>query len=364
MKPTTCVFEPLKSTSESKKHFVKIGRINPETNQFESFHEGKIFCKVCFDNDREKIISPYVFPSFPIPKILIYEKMFFRYSESTSSGTLKHHLITKHKIDFSCQSNNDQLVARTILVDSKLSSVPDDRKFFVLARAIALLCSRLYLSFHLMSSDAFTGFLRFTSILNDDQNAPSKSTISRACHDIRKILEQSLKTFLLSCVFDTFCVSVDMWTDNTVYRNPFININIHFIDQDWNAHNFLLSTEFLGRPHTSERIKQIILEILDFFGLGGKTFWIVADRARILTRAASLLAVGKIDCVLHGIHNLITTDLMKDTAMKPVLRSLSTIKLIQCHFRYRFEEIKIRHRNQQMIQKLNDFYHDLEIIGK
>lgn len=189
------------------------------------------------------------------------------------------------------------------------------------------------MSFNSMSSVGFTNFLKFFSILNQNESAPTSTTISNSCLDLKRVLENVLIQFVQSCVFDTFTISLDIWTDNSSYKNPFINVNLHFIDQNWNFHQFLLSKCYLGRPHTAENIKTILETILERFQLMVKVwYWMVGDKAANLVAAANRMKVPKIDCILHGIHNLITSDLMKSSYMKSVLKSLLLIKKVQRHF--------------------------------
>jgi hypothetical protein len=204
---------------------------------------------------------------------------------------------------------------------------------------------------------------KYLFFLVSKAKAPSSSTLSQACYDIKSVLEKALILLLATLQFNTFSLSIDLWTDNSPYKTPYINVNIHFIDQDWECHHYLLATCFLGRPHTGERVQAIVKEILVKFGLLQKVFWLVGDKGSNIMSASRLLKVGKIDCVLHTVHNIIKTDLIGHTEMKPIRDVLAIIKLVQRHFRYRGGELKKRFRVQEILKNLNQYFVDLDIWG-
>ena len=179
-----------------------------------------------------------------------------------------------------------------------------------------------------MSCRACQNLLVFLGSINEDQAVPHKKKISKACLDVKNILEKTLKDLLKKENFDSFCLSLDLWTDNSCFKNPFMNINIHYVDNNWVLQKFLLTTSFLSRPHTGVRIASAIKKVLEQFELTEKICWAVSDRGANVTLALSNLGMETFDCLLHGLHNLITRDLMGHADMRPVVKVLAKIKII------------------------------------
>lgn len=75
------------------------------------------------------------------------------------------------------------------------------------------------------------------------------------------------------------------------------------------------------------------------FGLQHKQFIAVSDKGADMLRLCRLLKVDRIDCLAHGLHNLITADVIPRC---PVIQNLlKKLREILSVLRYRSNDLKI-----------------------
>lgn len=162
---------------------------------------------------------------------------------------------------------------------------------------------------------------------------------------------------ILKTAPDHASITFDCWSDNAKQR-AFIGYTYHFVDTNWEMRTAVLKVTAMQRPHTGERLKDNFQETLNEFGLSHKNISVVTDCGSNVIKCARLLNVNRAACVTHGIHQLITTDLLKDDSMGEITNLLNKLRAIQGKLLYKYEELKLldsQQKNQCLIDLMQRF---------
>ena len=78
-------------------------------------------------------------------------------------------------------------------------------------------------------------------------------------------------------------MTTDAWTSLVI--DSYITITGHFIDNDWMLRCFNMYTGELSKSHTSEYLKETLLEVMENWNVDGKVSGITHDNAYNITKA-------------------------------------------------------------------------------
>jgi hypothetical protein len=85
----------------------------------------------------------------------------------------------------------------------------------------------------------------------------------------------------------------------------YLGITAHFFDENWKLQHIVLDVHYLPYPHTGETIQELLMAIIDEYGIGTKFLAISTDNASTMVKAIDLLKVEmhqKYNHVIYHIH--------------------------------------------------------------
>jgi len=140
-------------------------------------------------------------------------------------------------------------------------------------------------------------------------------------------------------------ITFDCWTSNA--QHPYIEITVHYIDNDWILQTYCLTCTSLDVDHTSYNIRDIIESTLVGWGIqisnisGANT-----DNGTNVIKAVDLLGINGISCFGHTLNN----GVMSSMSLSPVQILLS--KISKLRFKFHFSS-KLRRLLKEAQQKHN-----------
>jgi len=96
-----------------------------------------------------------------------------------------------------------------------------------------------------------------------------------------------------------FSYTTDIWTSNQ--NLGYICLTVHFIDENFNLHNFVIGFEVIPCPHSGVNIADAIFNISSEYGCFHRSMCLVADNASNNSAAVDQLHVK----VLHNVRSSI-----------------------------------------------------------
>lgn len=149
--------------------------------------------------------------------------------------------------------------------------------------------------------------------LQPDYCHVSRTTLKRDAMNKFKKIHEDLKRFFTS-FSGRVSLTTDVWTAPHGTALSFICITVHWIDpKTWIMHKRILAFEQFPHPHGGEQIYEILIRIMNAFGIKDKILSITLDNARNNTnpmnrvkRALNPICDGKfyhVRCCCH-IFNL------------------------------------------------------------
>ena len=200
------------------------------------------------------------------------------------------------------------------------------------------------LPFSTVETMGFQEFLLKTGVVSNIKEIPSESYLRKQilpdCHDYAK--EQLLKE--ISKV-EFASVQTDIWSDN-FSRASYMTVILNYIDEEWVKQKANLKTAVMKESHTGKYIAEIMMQILDDYGLKCDNLVGVSDRGANVLKAFSTLKMRHNSCLGHAIHNLITVDGFKPLRnLKNILNKLGKVsKALQ--YKKQFLIAKVKNEKQ------------------
>ena len=261
--------------------------------------------------------------------------LFSSYLKSNATSSLLSHLSTKHDI---ITSPVESAISR--ISGSSTMNIVTNKKT-ILGRQIALWVARDMRPFNTASTPGFKQFAHDTGIVKEKTEIPDERTIAgSAMNDVYIVVENAIKIKLKE-ITTIFTLMTDIWTDNNGNR-PFINISLQYLSPESKITTIDLTTEFLERPHTGEKIAEAIQKTLDRFDVT-QNFYVVSDGAKSMHRASKLLknCVGHINCIAHVLNLILSTDMEKcEKWIESCNSVIKKIKKIHGSIVYKLHELK------------------------
>jgi hypothetical protein len=104
---------------------------------------------------------------------------------------------------------------------------------------------------------------------------PSSHTVRRRLHDLVEERQQSL--FQKLPVDGKLSIALDCWT--SPFRQAFMAVTGHFIDQDWNYREILLGFEPLHGTHIGGNIGAVLFQLLQKYQIEDRVLTVTTDNA-------------------------------------------------------------------------------------
>ncbi|XP_072389901.1 E3 SUMO-protein ligase ZBED1-like [Diabrotica undecimpunctata] len=187
------------------------------------------------------------------------------------------------------------------------------------------------------------GFRRLVAALDPSYKIPSRTTFSRDLMDRKyKDIIEKVKVQMSQAEF--VCLTTDTWTSRSV--DNYMAITAHYIDKDWILRTVLLGCFHFSNQHTSENLRNQIINVVQEWEIANKIQAIVTDNARNITSAIKLTGWSHLPCLAHTI-NLIVQDALK--LIQPLQQK---VKKIVEHF----------HRSTTAAEKFKEI--QIQMIGK
>lgn len=193
------------------------------------------------------------------------------------------------------------------------------------------------------------------------KDLPSSTTI--LTNGLDDVFDASKKIFMkhIQAMPDIIFMTFDFWTD-AVKRCSFITFTCHWSD-NFQLKNACLKTESFPERHTAVNIKTKFEELLIEFDIKSTHIICVTDGGPNIVKACQLLGLTRNGCILHKIHNLITTDFTKYEGAAPYFLMMKKIKRILFALIYRYEELRASHEKLKS-QAVASFFEALTQQGK
>lgn len=84
-------------------------------------------------------------------------------------------------------------------------------------------------------------------------------------------------------------LKTDFWS-STVYRG-YLSVIAHWIDKTWTLQNFLLSFEVFLTPHTGQEVADVLLEVIEDWGLARSISAITTDNGSDIVKGVELVCL-------------------------------------------------------------------------
>lgn len=214
---------------------------------------------------------------------------------------------------------------------------------FQLSRQITLWLCRDLLPFNTIAHSGFQDFCVAAKIVKTAGNLPSTRTLALTALD--DVYQVTYAKFLkkIKNIPTVISVTFDFWTDN-VKRSSYITFTGHWIE-NFTMVSVVFKTEAFPHPHTGERIQAAFEDLKTEFGLREKTILAVTDGGSNVIKACRLMQIDRMQCIAHGLHNLIIHDLLKNEEMTHVSDVIKKIKKMLMALTYKYDELTKAHSN-------------------
>lgn len=248
---------------------------------------------------------------------------------------------------------------------------------YILGRRIALhLCARSLLPFDIVSSEGFTDFLLECKVVQNRDEVPHRTTISRrALRDVVTETESGVRKVILEAEPIAISLAYDLWTDAHA-RNPYANITAMFIDKNWRLVRVNLGTNPIDHPHTAVLLEKHFTSKVEEFGLSEFPKIAVKDNGGNVKACARMMSAtygfseteaDDQNCFAHCIHLLLTKDVMQtedNQEIAELVKAVSKIKRIHHALVYRKADIAKLHLKDESL-KLQQYLDALDdVIGE
>ncbi len=170
-----------------------------------------------------------------------------------------------------------------------------------------------------------------------DRKTVSSVIIPRMYRETKTKVKELLKST------DSVALTTDGWTSNAT--QSYMTFTAHFIDQQWALQSVGLQTRHTPEQHTSENLRDILLETLEEWNLTEKLITGVLDNARNMTKAWELLQRPFVNCFAHTMNLAVK----KGLAVPSLHDTLKRARRLVCHFHHSPTQLEALKRKQESL---------------
>ncbi|CAG8817786.1 7056_t:CDS:1, partial [Cetraspora pellucida] len=156
--------------------------------------------------------------------------------------------------------------------------------------------------------------------------------------------EISLSTIIKNTL-ETFSFTTDLWTE---VHKPFIGITAHWLTEDFQLNNALLTIVSFPYPHSAEQLEDYLRHECSKWKITDKCIAGITDSAAVNIKAMHDFGVTHIRCTAHTIQ-LSILDGLKTTELSELLhkaKSLNSFLTSRDKYRERFRLVQIEIKKQ------------------
>ncbi|XP_011410051.1 PREDICTED: zinc finger BED domain-containing protein 1-like [Amphimedon queenslandica] len=189
-----------------------------------------------------------------------------------------------------------------------------------------------------------TGFRHLLQSFEPRYDPPSRKTIT---YKYLPQLFEGEKMKIMHCLSDvkSFSLTTDIWTSRA--NHAYTGVTIHFIDNDFKLHHFLLETKEFPESHTSLNIANELTSILKEWNLGAENVAaITTDNGRNITGAIRDLDWINIPCFSHTLQ----LGVQKVLKLPQVAKAVARCKKIATHFHHSSKSSYILKEKQRSLK--------------
>jgi hypothetical protein len=151
------------------------------------------------------------------------------------------------------------------------------------------------------------GFKRLVEKLDPRYQLPCRRTLSK--NIIPSLAEEEKGRIADDLKFaDTIALTTDTWTSLT--STSFMSVTAHFLNDEEILSSKMLDCSSFHERHTSENLKERLLDVIADFDVSEKVVCIVSDNATNITKAVIDSGIPWLPCFAHTL-NLVVTDVLK-----------------------------------------------------
>lgn len=250
-----------------------------------------------------------------------------KYPKNTSTTNLAAHLRNVHKLNNEHIKRSNQMILDSNLSVKKCGFNPTEQAKIL--KAIMEYIVENKEPFKLVEKKSFR---KLMSVLVPFYECPSKSTILRCISDNFNRKEDWFKG-VLNNITSMVGLTLDGWSSRTI--QGYMVITVHWIDSNWILQNSILDFVYFPPPHNTTTTYELVLKILEKWGIVKKVRAITTDSASEMAPAIELLRLGIINqsnihiepswhvrCVCHIINRAVQDALL---VLKPYLVKLRSL---------------------------------------
>ena len=124
-------------------------------------------------------------------------------------------------------------------------------------------------------------FRQFMQIVDVKYKAPSRYKITKTLSEKFQTKRAILKSKLLEAKYVS--LTLDMWSDSRM--RSYMGITEHFMSTDMKLQSFLLDFAHFSHRHTSDKIADQCIMVIEEFGLRCKVIFVITDNAANMASA-------------------------------------------------------------------------------
>lgn len=157
-------------------------------------------------------------------------------------------------------------------------------------------------------------------MLNPGYSLPSRKTLSVSLLPVlyNKISDEIKSDIAVNAQYVS--VTTDAWT--SLKNESYMAVTVHFIDNSCQLKSYLLQCAKFPQRHTSENIKNSLLNTLKDWGLQNKVTACTTDNAANVTAAIRLCNWRHISCFAHSLNLVVQSSLQEINVTREKVKSI------------------------------------------
>jgi len=242
-------------------------------------------------------------------KLSSFDTLYCAACDSTFRYSTDNHSVRRHIKD--CKKQNGDKYAKR-----KQTGTDDIRKFVKRSRtflkdasaadqknfdnALTAWIVATNQSFRVVEEESFKTLISIANETIGKLKVPDRNKIKDLVMEFKTVRQESVRkkiqTLMQSC-----CFTSDIWT--SLAHEGYINLNIHFIDKNFNKHTYLLDVSAFKGKHSHDRILSYWTKILEDWGIPiTKVKRMVTDAGANIKKACSVGEIPWGHCANHSLH--------------------------------------------------------------
>lgn len=257
---------------------------------------------------------------------------------SSTTGTMINHLRIKHPTAKLLEDSRQPSISGIFAAMEKNC---DEKKAQKVTELIQKLLVSNMLPFRLVETESFVNLINFCV---PGYKIPSRVSfsnfIAKEYEDGKNKLKAALKEV------DSISVTTDSWT--SVNTQSFTTVTGHFINNEWQLKNVVLSTMHKKEDHTAENIKTDMEEVVSDFGIKNKVIGCVHDNAANIVRGVrdcEFIEVS-LSCAAHSLQLAVNKALSREQINK----ATGAASRLVGHFKHSCKASNYLHEKQVQLE--------------